>query len=126
MATYIPLGARYAQGKADTGQINNGNWTVTFDSTILSNLLPVSEVYHIVVQGAASGSTGKVFIDNNQWDIVPACDINSWDPNEPLPLKPGQTLYFYISTSATDNNQPNVTIWLRYDRDIPANLAAGG
>lgn len=126
MATFVSLGFRHAVGVADTGTQNNGNWTVTFDPTILSNLMPQSQVYHIVVQGAAVGSTGKVFIDNGQWDIIPDCSVNSWDPNEALPLKPGQTLYFYISTPATDGKKPDITIWLRYDRDIPANLAAGG
>jgi len=126
MSTYIPLGARYAQAFADTGTQNNGNWTVSFDPSVLTNLLPQSQVYHIVVQGATVGTTAKVFIDNFQWDVVPECSINSWDPNEPLPLKPGQTLYFYFSSLDTDGKKPNVTIWLRYDRDVPANLNAGG
>src|SRR5271167_1120991 len=99
MSTYIPLGPRVAsqlQGqvmKDTTGQ-NTGNWTVIFDPATINCNVPLFEVCHIVLSGAA-GSSFKIFIDTFQWDTNQNGFLNSWDPAVPLPLKPGQYLYFY-------------------------------
>lgn len=120
MTTYIPLGARYATGAVTSMGTNSGNWTVTFPPDVINCNTPYFEIYHIVIQGAPS-STFTVYIDNYQWDTSQQGYLNSWDPSQPMPLQPGQTLYFYWSDPDTDNTPPSVTIWLRYDIDIPAN-----
>lgn len=127
MSTYVGLGPRVgsqAQGQValdNTGQ-NPGNWTVHFDPLTINCSLPYFEVCHIVVNGAA-GAMFSVFIDNFQWDTNQNGFANSWDPAVPLPLRPGQSLYFYYSDPATDGTPPSVTIWLRYDQDVRANQA---
>lgn len=128
MTTYVPLGARAAS--ATTGQVaadntgnNPGNWTVTFTAQDFNSSLPYIEVCHIVVNGAP-GSSFTVWIENYQWDANQNGASNSWDPAVPLPLRPGQRLFFYYSDAATDGNPPNITIWLRYDADITANRNA--
>lgn len=121
MSTYVPLGSRILQGQPDQSGNNLGNWTVAFTPDIINVNLPYSEVCHIVVNGAA-GATFSVYIDLQQWDTNQNGFKNSWDPSVPLPLRPGQTLYFYYSDPVTDNNPPSVTIWLRYDQDIRANM----
>ena len=129
MTTYVPLGPRVAtvgQGQVMTDQTGNnpGNWTVQFDADdINASGVPYFEVCHIVVNGAP-GSSFTVWIENNQWDANQNGFANSWDPAVPLPLRPGQRLFFYYSDPATDGFPPNITIWLRYDADIPANRNA--
>lgn len=128
MATMVSLGPRVAtqqQGQvaADETGRNIGNWTVSFDPATINCQLPYFEVSHIVVNGAA-GSSFTIWIDTFQWDANQNGFQNSWDPSVPMPLRPGQYLYFFYSDPATDNTPPSVTVWLRYDQDITANQRA--
>lgn len=124
MSTYIPLGSRPVTGLADTTGNNTGNWTVTFSPDILNVNVPYFEVCHIVIQGAL-GSLFTVFIDGQQWDVNQNGFANSWDPAVPLPVRPGNFIFFYWNDSTTDLTPPSVTVWLRYDQDILANKLAG-
>jgi hypothetical protein len=121
MSTYVSLGARGpVTGVADQTGFNTGKWTVTFDPNTINCSVPLFEVSHIVINGAA-GSSFSVFIELAQWDTNQNGFANSWDPSVPMPLKPGQYLYFYWSDPSTDGQPPIVTIWLRYDQDIIVN-----
>lgn len=121
MSTYVPLGSRTVEGIPDPTGRNSGKWTVVFDPPTISCNLPYFEVCHIVIEGAI-GSSFTVFIEAAQWDTNQNGNANSWDPSVPMPLRPGQNLYFFWSDPDTDNTPPQVTIWLRYDQDIRANL----
>jgi len=128
VSTYVTLGSRV--GSKNTGQVaqdktgfNPGNWTVAFSPNDLNVNVPYFEVAHIVVNGQA-GSSFSVYIDSIQWDANQNGFLNSWDPSVPLPLRPGQWLYFYWSNTVASGNPPSLVIWLRYDIDIPANRAA--
>lgn len=128
MSTYVPLGPRVAsvnQGQvaADLTGRNIGNWTVQYTPQDINCTIPYFEVCHIVVNGAP-GSSFSIFIDTFQWDTNQNGFSNSWDPSVPMPLRPGQYLYFFWSDVATDGTPPTVTIWLRYDQDIVVNKAA--
>jgi hypothetical protein len=112
---YRTLGSRQALGAADTTGNNPGKWTVTFDPNLLNVNVSQFECWKIVVKGAAATATFDVFINGQQWDISVYAKQNSWDPVQPMILRPGDTLYFYYSTASSDGNQPNVTVWLRYD-----------
>jgi hypothetical protein len=128
VSTYVPLGPRVAsqnQGQVaqdNTGN-NTGNWTVQYTPQDINCNIPYFEVCHITVNGAP-GSTFTIFIDTFQWDTNQNGSNNSWDPAVPMPLRPGQWLYFYYSDPVSDDTPPQVTIWLRYDQDIRANNAA--
>lgn len=124
MSTYVPLGSRVVTGIPDQTGNNQGNWTVEFDPPTLNVNVPYFEVCHIVVNGAA-GASFDVFIDINQWDTNQNGFKNSWDPAVPLPLRPGNYLYFYYSDPVSDGTPPQVTVWLRYDQDVTANKIAG-
>ena len=115
---YIGLGARKALGKADTTGNNPGNWTVLFDPQTINVNEPHFECYKLVVTGAASSATFNVYVNTNQWDTAIYATNNSWDPSQPLPLTPGDTLYFYYSSASSDGNQPTIYAWFRYDPTI--------
>lgn len=120
----MSLGSRGPiKGAADLTGNNPGNWTVVLDPDVLNCNMPYFEVCHIVIAGAPASSF-KISIDLQQWDANLNGQSNSWDPSVALPLKPGQTLYFYWSDPTTDNNPPIVTVWMRYDQDIIANQQA--
>jgi hypothetical protein len=121
MSTFVSLGMRGpVVGQPDDTGFNPGNWTVVFDPNAINCNVPLFEVCHIVVNGAA-GATFDVYVDLAQWDTNQNGYKNSWDPAVPLPLKPGQYLYFYYSDSTSDNTPPQISIWLRYDQDILVN-----
>jgi hypothetical protein len=121
VSTFVSLGSRGAQqGIPDNTQRNPGNWTVIFDPVVLNCNIPFYEVSHITITGAP-GSSFSIYVDLSKWEDVQNGTQNSWDPIVPIPLHPGQYLYFFWSDVDTDGNPPMVTIWLRYDADISAN-----
>lgn len=111
----VTLGARGpVSGVADTTGNNPGKWTITFDPNILNITVSQFEVYKMIVKGA-NNTTFDVYVDAHQWDTAIYGTKNSWDPQQPLIMRPGETLYFYYSDPTTDNTPPVATIWLRYD-----------
>lgn len=113
--SYKSLGNRGPiTGAADTTGLNTGNWTVSFTTDILSCTVPEFEIYKIVVKGAAN-TTFDVYVENKQWDTAIYGQLNSWDPQQPLVMRPGQSLFFLYSDPVTDNTPPVITIWMRYD-----------
>lgn len=85
-----------------------GGWTITFRPADLPRV--EAEVYHIAVQGP-SNSQFQVWIDTTFYDNVVRGDINSWDPSQPMHVRPGDTILFYYNTAATP--APKATIFLR-------------
>jgi hypothetical protein len=71
----------------------------------------------MIVAGAGN-TTFTVYVDFHQWDTGVYGTQNAWDPQQPLIMTPGQTLYFYYSDAVTDNTPPVATIWLRYDATL--------
>lgn len=116
--SYVTLGARGpVTGKPDTTGHNTGKWTVSFPPEVLNVNTSEFEVYKMIVHGAAN-STFDVYVDIQQWDTAVFGDQNSWDPSQPLIMRPGQTLYFFYSDATTDNTPPVATVWLRYDPNL--------
>ena len=113
--TYVGLGARSATGIADQTGNNRGNWTVTFDPLTINVNVAHFELYKLVVKGAANTATFDIFVNTNQWDTSVYAVHNSWDPQQPLLLNPGDVVYFYYSTASSDGNKPQITAWFRYD-----------
>lgn len=116
---YIGLGARKAVGTADTTGNNTGKWTVVFDPQTINVNVAHFELYKLVVTGAAQTATFNVYVNVNQWDTAVYATNNSWDPQQPLLLTPGDVVYFYYSSSSSDGNKPTIYAWFRYDPAIP-------
>jgi len=114
----VTLGSRGpVTGAADTTTKNPGNWTIAFTPDVINVNVPQFEVYKMVVSGAED-TTFNVYVDSWLWDVGIYGALNSWDPTQPLILRPGQALYFAYSDPVTDGTPPVATIWIRYNTDL--------
>jgi hypothetical protein len=105
-----PLGPREQMGAPDPqNKIAAGNWTASFSPGFLQFSSPVAEVYHIAVNGP--GGYFLIYINEDFWDCASYGGVNSWDPSEPMLIRPGDTVYFFWSISS--GTAPQVTMWLR-------------
>lgn len=107
------LGFRQSSGVLGNDGMNpygNGNWVVTFDQADFAISTGEFEVYHIALTGP-TGSQLQVWVDRTFYEITQHGDINSWDPNEPLHMNGGSTLYFYWNLGTSP--APLVTVWIR-------------
>lgn len=105
------LGQREADAVkgVQTNPFGSTNWTVVFDPRALS-IPSAFVVYHIALKGPAP-STLQVFIDTTFYSNVARGDINDWDPNQVLFVRPGQTIYFYWNSGVAP--APHVTMFCR-------------
>jgi hypothetical protein len=110
MATAL-LGPRTQTGKADPGNlIAAGNYTAQFAPKDLNFTVPLAEVHHIAIDGP--GGYIKVYINEDFWDTCSYGGQNSWDPSQPMLIRPGDIVSFYWSVAS--GGAPQVTIWLRH------------
>jgi hypothetical protein len=118
--SYITLGSRGPQtGTPDLTSLNPGNWTAAFTPDIINVNQSQFEIYKMIVFCAKPTLvTFDVYVDSQKWDTGVYGNRNSWDPSEPLIMRPGQTLNFLYSNPDTDGFPPVVWIWLRYDPAI--------
>ena len=112
---YTGLGWRRAVGTSP----DNVNWTVTFDPRALgvSTGIPYFEVYHTSVS-SVPGAVFSRFIEIAQWDAGIYGATNSDDPNQPMLVQPGQSIYLNFVYPAANTIAPVVTLWLRYDKAL--------
>lgn len=95
------LGRRRAVGRLDPdNKYVPGAWSATFAESDfrINNRF---EIKHMSIQGPA-GSSLLLYVDTTFIDTTPRGDLNSWDPAQPLPMMPGQSLIFYwnVATGA--------------------------
>lgn len=106
------LGSRSKQGALLAGNpFFAGGWAVQFtpQDVRVQNLF---EIFHIAVQGPNLPSCNlQLWLDTTFYSTTPRGDINDYDPNQPIPVRPGQTINFYWDTAA--NPAPIVSIFLR-------------
>jgi hypothetical protein len=109
-----PLGpAGPVEGVLDTTGNNKGNYTVTFDQTVLSMNVSLFECYHIVIDGPV-GSSFDIYIGANWYDSVLVGWKNSWDPSQTMKLQLGQNIYFYWNVGPDQSAvPPNVTMYFQ-------------
>lgn len=94
------------------GQLNAGNWTAAFTSNDIGISLPRFECYRIVIKGGPPGSKFDIYIGNRLYDSVDPGDTNSWDPNNPMKLQAGDSIYFYWNTN-TANFAPFIAMYFQ-------------
>ena len=115
---YRTLGFRNVAGALDTTRQNPGNWTVAVTDQILNVNIAEFELYKLICRGAAQAATFNVYINNGLWDLAVFASSNSWSAINPMKLHPGDDVFFYYSTPASDGHQPLITVWLRYDLTV--------
>jgi hypothetical protein len=106
------LGSRRAEGalSADNPYFAGG-WAVAFTPAVHAIREPF-EVFHIAVQGPALPSCNlQVWLDTSFYSATVRGDINDYDPNQAIPVAPGQTLFLYWDT--TTGPRPVVSIYCR-------------
>jgi hypothetical protein len=88
------LGSRQLTGVLDVNNVLlSGGWTITFDPQRLG--IPQDfEIYHMAITGPA-GSILAVYVNTVFYSTTSRGDINEWDPNFPLLVQRGQTVYMY-------------------------------
>ena len=89
-----------------------GNWVVTFQQSDIGISLPEYECYRIVLKNGPPGSSFTIYIGNAFYDSVTPGDTNSWDPNNPMKLQAGDSIYFYWNIG-TPNFAPMVTMYFQ-------------
>jgi hypothetical protein len=99
---------------ADTTGENTGNWTAVINSLPQVSYLTQFELYKIVVDGPV-GYGLAVYVDNKKWSHTSQGWMNEWDPEQPLQVTSGQTLYFFFQAPTTATPVPTVTCWFRHD-----------
>lgn len=89
-----------------------GGWAVQFTPEDIAVQESQFEIFHIAVQGPAdAGCNLQVWLDTIFYSATVRGDINDYDPNQPIPVRSGQTVSFYWDT--TVNPAPIVSIFLR-------------
>jgi hypothetical protein len=111
MAGY--LGFRSKEGALSAANpFSAGGWAVAFTPEDLAIQDRTFEVFHIAVQGPAQPSCNlQVYLDTIFYSATVRGDVNDYDPNQPIPVRSGQTINFYWDTTATP--APIVSIFLQ-------------
>lgn len=104
------LGSRQLTGTPDASNpLLAGGWTCAFTPRVLG--IPEDfEIYHIAITGPA-GSVMSVFIDTIFYSTTSRGDINEWDPNIPMYVQKGRTVYMYWNSALAP--APQATIFCR-------------
>ena len=129
MATFIPLGSRAVTAAKDITGTNTGNLTTRFDVATLGFKVPYIEIYHAAIADVPSEAVATIYINNQLWGFTaPGAGSSAgagteWAPPWGMLLRPGDEVNFLWSVPAATTPVPVVTLWLRFDIDIPANRA---
>jgi hypothetical protein len=81
---------------------NAGNWICEFQASDIGISEPKFQVYHIVVDGGPIGGKFTYYHNNVKYgSVFPGWDTE-WDPNNPMKLNSGDTVYFWWNTGVGD------------------------
>lgn len=106
------LGPRTKKGQLSTDNpFLAGGWAVSFTPNDVG-IKDQYEIRHIAVQGPNLPSCNmQLWLDTTFYGATVRGDINDYDPNQPIPVYPGQTINFYWDTTVTP--APVVSIFLQ-------------
>ncbi len=129
MSTYIDLGLRSVAGTADQTGHNPGNLTCSFAVAALGFNVPYVQAYHIAITSCPPGGSANILLDNNQWGFTApgfggtggTGGGSEIEYETGMLLNPGSEIDFLWSVVTGTTPVPTVSIWFRYDLDIPAN-----
>jgi hypothetical protein len=127
MTTYRDLGPTMLLTAVSDPQnkIAANNWTLTADPQALNCRVALAEVYQITVDGPV-GFGFDLYRNARLWNRVAQGWQNNYDPQQPLWIRPGDSLFFYWRAASSLLPAPTAVIWLKYDIDLPENKAYTG
>lgn len=114
----MTLGAYPVKAAADTTGLNPNNYTAAFSPSVIPTQVPVFELYHLYVTAptlVGVSTTATVMLNTNYWDVTLIGQANSWDPSQPMLMRPGDTLYVLFNVPTSNTTVPTVTAWFRYE-----------
>jgi hypothetical protein len=79
--------------------------------TTFRSAIPLAEIYHVWVN-SSPGAAFQVWRNQLQWDNV-LVGNNAWDPSNPMPLRSGDSVFFYFNRPVTVMPLPRIVVWLR-------------
>ncbi len=124
MPSYVGLPPIPKTATPDSTGMNPGNYTAVFMASDFTSGVPYLEVPRMVVSGGTVLAQIRVYLSTQLFDTanVGLNGITVWSARNPMVLLPGTEIkvLFGIPTSAA---APTVTLWPRYDADLPANQA---
>lgn len=102
------LGTRMKQAVTNLpNPLGTGFYTIEFAPSDFQIRARTFVIKHISIRGP-SGSSLELWIDNTFRDATPRGDLNSWDPAQPLPMKPGQSMFIYWNVGT--GTRPQATL----------------
>jgi hypothetical protein len=125
VTSYRPLPQVAVTATADTTGQNTGNWTNAFVASVLPDI-NTYEIYRMAVKNAQILGSATITLRNQQFSTVTADfnGANEWDAAQPMVVNAGDEV-FYFWNYAASGTAPVVTLWLRFDTDLPQNAYAG-
>lgn len=134
MTTYSPIsGSPFTVASAPdiTGR-NPGNLTTAFTQNLLGTMPAKWEWFRGAVGTATPGvgfTPAICSVYRNTLQLVSTFypnGVSTFDPSQPIPFSQGDEIYFYWALASSVTPVPVVTIFLRYDLDLPANQGYRG
>lgn len=124
-ATYRDLGpTQLLTATLDQTRNNPGNWTIQADQKALNCYVAQAEIYQISIDGPI-GSSFTVYRNTRRWNFVLQGWANTYDPVNPLYVRPGDSVFLYWNAKITQTPTPTAIFWLRFDTDLPENKSSG-
>jgi len=130
MTRYLPCAGSPVSlaASADKTGVNFGNLTNAFTVNVLGTMPPIWEWYRGLVTAqtpALNIPSAPCFININLSKpasfTFPAGSGSEFDPSQPIQLRQGDELFFFWQLASSTTPVPVVTLFLRYDADLPAN-----
>lgn len=103
----------------NTGRNPNG-WTIEATQADFASYVAQAEIYQISIDGPI-GSSVTVYRGTRRWNVVAQGWANSWDPVQPLYIRPGDSIFLFWNMGPGNTPTPSAVFWLRYDTELPEN-----
>lgn len=89
-----------------------GYQTILVDAdTTFKTQIPLAEVYHLFINAPAQASF-QVWKNQLPWDNV-LIGANAWDPSIPMPLRSGDTIYFFFNLPFAVASAVTAAVYIR-------------
>lgn len=129
MTSYVPCAGSpiSVAAAADTTGVNSGNLTNAFTVGVLGTMPPIWEWYRATIVTQTPGqiftpAPCSIYVDKSRAvSFTYPVGGTEWDPSQPIQLRQGNELYFFWQLASTVTPVPVVSLFARYDADLPAN-----